>query len=1006
MLAGRPLATVWVVVPTRTGAESFRRRLAVAGGAMGASVLRFDDLYTEVLALAGQFIPVADEAVVHRMVRSAIDSLHARARLAYYTPIRRSPGFVRAMAEHIAEFKRAMLPPDQLLEALGEAPPRLREMAAIYHAYQEGLRTLGWADREGAGWLAVRALQNLPELLRSVELLIVDGFDSFSPLQLEALHALRTQVGALRITLCGERDMSRAAYRRFDRTHRMVTRRLTPEPVMLPPATMRPAALTQIERRLFAADSQPVDGGREVMLLEAQTQALEAREALRWIKARIQRDDLDPSDCAIIAPDLRPYQAYLREAAREFELPVRLVLGDALATNPAIAAILNLLQLPLLEWPRRLLLNVVSSPYFDLGRCGLVDGDALELEEAARAAQVIRGLDQWRDGLAMLAEAVPPAAEEDETPLRAPSGATARRLADAIDRLADRLRPAAEAALAEHAAWVLERLGDAEGFAVERQARAVPENAPRDLAALEALRQQIDALVLSERALPNPLRLTYREFIDELQGAVNAATYQPEGEQTWRGSRVYIADLAQARGVPFPAVALLGMAEGLFPRPLREDPFLTDNDRLALIDRGLHLEPRLRSDQQTVFYEAVTRAERFLLLTRPYLSPEGEAWEPSPYWQALREVVRVEPQKVRSESWLALAEAASRSELIAQALLRGSLPEDYEELGGTWREAQHARRVLEARLARQAEGELDGRTADLAPRLREAYGPQHVFSPGRLETYGGCRFHFFIQKALELEELADPEEGFDPAQLGTMLHEILEEVYARVTDAANLEALIESLGPVAERVFADAPRRLGFRPSPLWEAERAGLVEDLRQTLHALHAYASGFHPVALEARFGMDGEPLRLATQAGEVRLHGIVDRVDADAGGRLRVIDYKTGSSRLAMRDLEEGRRLQITIYGLAAEQVLKLGTLAEGAYWKIRQAEASALKIEALDFESQGGQRYTGVTGAADLAREYVGQYVAGIRAGDFRPAPPEGGCPAYCPARLFCWRYEPA
>jgi hypothetical protein len=78
----------------------------------------------------------------------------------------------------------------------------------------------------------------------------------------------------------------------------------------------------------------------------------------------------------------------------------------------------------------------------------------------------------------------------------------------------------------------------------------------------------------------------------------------------------------------------------------------------------------------------------------------------------------------------------------------------------------------------------------------------------------------------------------------------------------------------------------------------------------------------------------------------------------------------------------------------------------YWKIRQAGASALKLEALNYVSEAGKHYAGVNGAADLARHYIGNYVAGIREGDFRPRPPEGGCPAYCPARLFCWRYQPA
>ncbi len=1008
VLAERPLPSVWVTVPTQAKDISFRRRLALVGGALGANIGTFPDFYSEILARAGDFIPIAPEPVVHRMVRAAIDGLHAAGELPYYAPIRRTPGFIRAMAEHIAELKRAQITSEAFQTALQAREPRLREMAAIYRAYQRGMRTLGWADREGAGWLAARALRDHPHLLKSIELLVVDGFDSFSPLQLDVLSAVARQVAGLVITLSGEPEMARPAYRRFERTHRALTQRLSLQPTPLLPNRTRPEALRHLERTLFEVGAEQVQGGGSVTLIEAQTQALEVREALRWIKARIQRDDLRPSECALIAIDLRPYQAHLREVAREFQLPVRFVGGEALLSNPAVAAVMNVLQLPLLDWPRRLLLNVISSPYFDLSECGFLPDDAWRLEEVAQASQVIRGLDQWRQGLRVLAGVKPPPADDDGfAPLHAPHGEEALRLARALEQLVRRLSPRAVGSLADHAAWTLTLLEDGHGFGLENQVRAVAANSERDLAALAALRQQIDALVLSERVTAERPPLDYREFFAELRGAVEATSYQPESEQAWRGSRIYVADLSQARGVPFRAVALVGLAEGLFPAPLGEDPFLTDSDREALGRSGIALEPRLRSDQQTLFYEAATRAADFLLVTRPYLAPEGEAWEPSPYWQALRAVIASGVQRVRSEDSLPLHEAASKPELLGHALSRGQLPEDYAELGREWHDLQLMRQVLLARLTREPRGEFEGQAVSLAPRLTEVYGPSHVFSPGRLELYAGCKYHFFIQSALGLEERPVPQAGFDPAQLGTMLHEILERVYQQAGESTDLPALLSALEPMAAQVFADAPRVLGFRPSPLWEAERIGLLDDLRQTLHALSEFARGYRPLRLEARFGLEGdEPLRLETDAGEVLLHGVIDRVDVDEAGRLRVIDYKTGASHLEMRHLEQGRRLQIVVYGMAAEHRLRLGRLEEGVYWKIRQAEASSLKLSGLDYRSEDGRSYQGVHGATELVRGYIGAFVAGIRAGDFRPAPPEDGCPAYCPARLFCWRYTPA
>jgi len=96
-----------------------------------------------------------------------------------------------------------------------------------------------------------------------------------------------------------------------------------------------------------------------------------------------------------------------------------------------------------------------------------------------------------------------------------------------------------------------------------------------------------------------------------------------------------------------------------------------------------------------------------------------------------------------------------------------------------------------------------------------------------------------------------------------------------------------------------------------------------------------------------------------------------------------------------LKEGRRLQLPIYALAARDALGLGEISSGFYWHIQKAEASSLKLE--KFEG-------GVDAAFETAIKHIGAHVAGIRAGHFEPRAPEEGCPSYCPAVNFCWRYK--
>jgi ATP-dependent helicase/DNAse subunit B len=303
--------------------------------------------------------------------------------------------------------------------------------------------------------------------------------------------------------------------------------------------------------------------------------------------------------------------------------------------------------------------------------------------------------------------------------------------------------------------------------------------------------------------------------------------------------------------------------------------------------------------------------------------------------------------------------------------------------------------ALMARLAPKAAGEFEGDTSTGSVQvldLSENFGAEFGWSASKLESYGTCPFEFFVAYALGLEPRMPPEEGFDVRMLGSMLHQILEDVYAAASD---LETCLALLPEKAREVFERAPQDYGFRPTALWAVQQRELERRLRETITALDEVSQGFRPFRMEARFGMGEPSLVLRTEAGEVRLHGYIDRLDTAPDGSLRVIDYKTGGTTISSAHLKEGRRLQLPIYALAARDALGLGEVSSGFYWHIQSAQASSLKLEKFD---------GGVDEAFATAVAHVGRHVNGIRSGHFEPKPPAEGCPSYCPAVGFCWRYK--
>src|SRR5581483_7758777 len=153
---------------------------------------------------------------------------------------------------------------------------RLKELAAIYAAYQSALQRIGWADTEGLAWLAVQALEQDDKLASDWRLLIADGFDSFNQVSLRALTLLAGRVGELVLTLAGDEKMSRPAYRRFERTLSEVRNTLSPKIETLTAHENPKLALAHLQASLFEPAAIKLEPGNSITWLQAQTRRHEA----------------------------------------------------------------------------------------------------------------------------------------------------------------------------------------------------------------------------------------------------------------------------------------------------------------------------------------------------------------------------------------------------------------------------------------------------------------------------------------------------------------------------------------------------------------------------------------------------------------------------------------------------------------------------------------------------------------------------------------------------------
>lgn len=1029
-----------IIVPTDAQKYALRSRLAKTGGAMGVRIETFSGISKQSLAAIGENYTTLTTPIQHQLLRHVVNRLP----LVHYRPLVRKPGFIQELTRIIHDLKAAKIWPNDFLRAVdkSESLPRLHELGLIYEAYQSDLHRLKWADDSGWAWLAVEALEkNARDITSTWSLLLVDGFDNFTEVLLAMLEILASRVEETIVTLTSvaeshDEEFHRPNFQRFQTTKEKLEEKFGVKGEPLPRGTSslfhldasRSPILSHLERYLFADTQIRLDAGDAVTLIAAPDRSTEVRTALRWLKERIVRDSMRPQEIALLARSLTPYDPFIRQIAAEFGLPIHLAGKLPLRTSPAIVAILNLLELflprsdanPGPALSRKGVVDAWRSPYFDWaktqvlpdlnedGTITLADADALDT--LARSGRVIGGLEQWEE----LFQASSDVFESRQTANGKESSlGGASLLADKFRGFQKLIDPGrGHRSYREFARWLDTLLGPEPGSSLANQEPAntlflhlgdpnqIREKAifQRDLQALREFKEILRSMVWVDEELELKQPVSYSHFYSELVGLIEAATYIPP---EWQGGdKILAADIIEARGLSFRAAAVLGMAEGEFPKTYVEDAFLWEADRSRLSQtEGLLLDSSIESFEREYFYQTITRPREKLLLTRPRLADSGAEWQASPFWEEIRRLLDVEPTLLTTESVPAPSIAASLTELVESLVIypdhRPAL--DYVER----EEPERMTRLLESsqhfdqrysRLHTPYNGDLTSWATLFADRFDSSYR----WSPSSLEGYHSCPYYFFVGRVLKVEPRQEPAEGLDAAQSGTIYHKILEQLYRTLEPEhrTNPDKLLAILPMISRSVLDEAPAKEGFRETAWWRETRQEIANNIARSIIAMAEIQGDFVPVEFELKF-FRSNSLEIWDGDDRIILGGIIDRVDRDHQGRTRIVDYKTaGPSKYTKQTLENGDKIQIALYALAARDALDQGEPVDGFYWHVRHAAASDLTLGTY-----------GPSEAIDVAVGHAWNSVRGARQGYFVAHPPADGCPTYCPAAGFCWNYRP-
>ena len=746
------------------------------------------------------------------------------------------------------------------------------------------------------------------------------------------------------------------------------------------------------------------------------------REILTLVEVHHYRFD----EIGVVARTLEPYQARLQSVFDRHLVPFTTTAGKPLSREPLIKTLLRLASLPLNDFDRGAMLDVITSPFYQAGGEGS-SGTNLRPDlwrSLVYTLGITKGEAEWkRLGEPASSSILHDAGTEPDNDDQPPAGTGEIAQLTSLGGLVSRL---IQDCLALPRQGSIGALTDAFQSLMQSHIH-VPdllESSSRESAEQTDL-AKVDALIRSSLARLQQLDplggdLSWEEWV-ELFRRVLDETSIPINAAPHRG--VQVLDAMTARGRTVRALFILGMNEKLFPRYVREDPFLRDRQRVVLESTlGYKIDAKLAGhEEELLLFELLIRsATNRLYLSYQRADEAGRVMAPSSFIALAGRDPRFiaqEEERVPRRLTQRIGEQPSIQDLLpAEELALGCLLQGQDALpvldvmGRDLPLVEQGLATVKIIERESPElGPFDGMVGGPAPAPAPSSAGERSFSPTSLERYATCPFQYFADKVLKLEPVRRiQEDHLPPLTLGTLVHESLRASYERLLllqwpDMVLPHSTVQStVHESVTETFASHAATHGTGHALLWTLASEQVTELVTVAVSSDQEeyLATGFRPVSFEAAaqgvvsLESDRAPVSL-------KIHGTLDRVDYRAEPpALRIVDYKfkQGSEISAVdRNLAlsavRGLRLQPPLYASMRLPSLPPATDVQLLFlapeWKPQ--------ISRSTFDAG---LWTGHTG--DMIRQTLGTLVQGIAKREFFILP-DGYCD-YCEFSGACRRHD--
>ncbi len=1010
-----PFAPLAVLVPSKPLVDRVRWFLAIEKGLslLNVHILTFHQLALrlsdEARQLAGTVPPlqVVDELFFEQLVRHIVRSRFSS--LAPLQHIGHSSGTWGALWSTVRDLNDAGVDPAEALRGLSEGyfgqedADWLQALFSLYATVKETNKTLKLGTPDDLSESLIPFVPASPYIMTLCHVFYYGIYD-LTQVQLSFFEAVIKAAPATLFFPLDDQPTFQFARRFFDRS--------------IQPLVHAPDAIVRLkETQLNGLPTScvvPTMTVRSVVGVEE-----ELASTCRLILELVEINGYRFEDIGVVVRALDPYCSSLQSIFARHRIPFTATIGRPLIHEPLCKTIHQLASLPLNDYYRTAVLDVVTSPLYWSRLCeespDHVRPDLWRL--LVPTLHITRGVEEW----ARL-EAAAHAAVEIETGQE--EGGVAKPL-DVPPPVVQLLWRVVSQLLSDCAA--LPTSGTV-GQLVDAFQRLIGQHLHRpsmnDEAPLDSQESHLaivwDTLdrVFNTTTLLDAIsgEVTWAEFVALFIHALGRTTVSLIDTEH---QGVAVLDVMAARGMPFKALIVLGLNDKVFPRYIREDPFLRDRHRRVLdATMGFKIDEKLGGyeEEEVLFTLLQQAATQRLYLCYQRADDQGRALAPSPYLAEANHLCGFKEVPVEAIPRRLTNRVAQRPTIrtffppVDLALWVAMNGQDAAPLlQSVGRDVESFRHGVAA-LGRLEDDSPtltphDGVTGTLVPHWSRIL--ERGLAPTSLERYARCPFQYFASDVLRIEPIRVPlVPELDAELLGTVCHAALRRCYEQLLqtgwpiEPVTDDTIAWCIHSAVEQAAAEyeASGRTGYYI--LWEQAKDMIIALVSSAVDSDQEGQAedSFIPVAFE----VDAEgtvPDLTVGEAGPLKIRGRVDRIDRrpDSDG-LRIIDYKfkIGSAIKAKdRNLAQsalrGYRLQPALYvclsipGQPKPSQVQLFFLAP--HWSTSIARST---FDAKIWSSEVGSRL----------RETLSTLVEGIQSGRFFILP-DSYCDT-CEFRVSCRR----